>query len=385
MKIRHILIIIVTILIIIAFGVTSSISYNIGVNYGEKNAETIRSEKIKDSTLHIEKEKIVQVIQGINELNKQIIESSGRVSSLKNITVSSEVQGRLKGRKSLKKGRKFRKGNVLFSIKDTDISLLLESRKSRLLNLISLNLADIQLDFPEEYSKWENFFNNISTDRDLPDFPKYGSSKEKNFIISKSILSEYLSIKSEEERLKKYTVYAPFNGSITRSYTDIGATVNPGTPIIDIIKQGSMEIELPINKSEINDIDIGNIVRLTDGESDLSGKIVRKGDFIDRQTQNISIFAEISWEQDIYSGMYLKAIIEKNGKVPTMNIPRRAIFGDNKVYIVQNNTLHIKEIKIHSSNANSINIIGIEDSTLVVSEPIINAKEGMKVTPELKQ
>ena len=146
-----------------------------------------------------------------------------------------------------------------------------------------------------------------------------------------------------------------------------------------------MEIELPINKSEINDIDIGNIVRLTDGESDLSGKIVRKGDFIDRQTQNISIFAEISWEQDIYSGMYLKAIIEKNGKVPTMNIPRRAMFGDNKVYIVQNNTLHIKDIKIHSSNANSINIIGIEDSTLVVSEPIINAKEGMKVTPELKQ
>ena len=91
MKIRHLLIIVTITLIIIAFGIASYISYNIGINYGEENAETIRSEKIKDSTSYIEQEKIVNVIKVKNKLNKQIIESSGRVTALQEITISSEV------------------------------------------------------------------------------------------------------------------------------------------------------------------------------------------------------------------------------------------------------------------------------------------------------
>ena len=42
MKIRKILIIIVSIIILLMFGLVSYVSYNMGINYGEHNAEVIR-------------------------------------------------------------------------------------------------------------------------------------------------------------------------------------------------------------------------------------------------------------------------------------------------------------------------------------------------------
>ena len=103
MKLRHILIITTTILIMIAFGSASYLSYYIGVDYGEQNAETIRAERIQDSMSkktqdsisNIDTDKSVEVIKVKNNFNQQIIESSGRVSSSQNIIMSSEVQGKL--------------------------------------------------------------------------------------------------------------------------------------------------------------------------------------------------------------------------------------------------------------------------------------------------
>ena len=42
MKIRKLLIIIVSVIILLMFGLVLYVSYNMGINYGEQNAETIR-------------------------------------------------------------------------------------------------------------------------------------------------------------------------------------------------------------------------------------------------------------------------------------------------------------------------------------------------------
>ena len=182
----------------------------------------------------------------VNKVNnvkiKNQISSSGRVVSVNNITISSEVQGRLIGNNTFKKGTEIKEGNIVFSVKDTDLRLLINAKRSNLMSLVSSNLANIKLDFKSEYEKWNNFFNNIELENDLPDFPEMYSSKEKNYIISRSILAEYLSIKSDEEKLKKYTVRAPFDGIITKSYSDVGANVNPGTPVVYFIRKGDMEV-----------------------------------------------------------------------------------------------------------------------------------------------
>jgi multidrug efflux pump subunit AcrA (membrane-fusion protein) len=381
MNIRKILIITVSIVIVLLFGITASISYNSGMSYGVTNAETIRSEKAKTAETHQKEVKSVLVAKVKNTRIENRISSTGRVVSLNNITISSEVQGRLIGTNTFKKGTEIKKGEVIFSVKNTDFKLLIEAKKSVFMRLISVTLADIKLDFSSEYTKWNNFFNAIDFDDNLPEFPIINSAKEKNFIISRSILAEYLSIKSDEEKLNKYTVLAPFDGIITKSYSDVGGNVNPGSPVVDFIRKGDMEIELAVNTSEIKFINIGDLVSFTDNGKDFTGKVIRKGKFVNTKTQNLSVFTSIAAnEGSLYNGMYLSATITTKGTENTFILPRRAIFESNKVFIVgSDNKLKIRTINIISYQDDQVIIDNLENNTLVVSEPLVNTTEGLFV------
>jgi len=386
MNIRKTLIIIVSGIILGLLVLVSSISYNSGMKYGVSNAENIRTSNIKSSEKNEQNIRSVLVTKVNNTIVKNNIKSSGRVVTLNNITISSEVQGRLIGNNKFKKGSEINKGDIIFKIKSTDLGLLINSKKSRFMSLISSNLADIKLDYGIEYSKWNNFFNSIKLSKDLPDFPDMNSSKEKNYIISRSILAEYLSIKSDEEKLKKYTVRAPFNGVITKSYSDIGGNVNPGSPVVDFIRKGKMEIELTVNKSELNFINIGDKVIFKENGEKFTGKIVRKGKFINKNTQSISVFSSINAEASlIYNGMYLNAIITTKGTPNVFKITRRAVFESNKIFILDSkNKLRVKKINIIASEGNEVIIDNLPNNMRVVIEPLVNVSKGTKVKAIIK-
>lgn len=383
MNIRKTLIIIVSIIIILLFGLVSSISYNAGMSYGVDNAETIRDSKAKAEETHKQLVKSVLVTKITNSQIKNKINSSGRVVSLNNITISSEVQGRLIGFNTFKKGTEINRRDVIFSVKNTDLKHLIDAKKSRFMSLVSSNLADIKLDYNTEYFKWENFFNAINIKNNLPDFPETKSAKEKNYIISRSILAEYLSIKSDEEKLSKYTVYAPFDGIITKSYSDVGGNVNPGSPVVDFIRKGKMEIELTVNTSEINFINIGDKVNFIENGNTYNGQVIRKGNFVNSSTQNISVFASIDVDKNsLYNGMYVSATIITKGIDNVCKLPRRSIFKENKVFIIKkNNELKIKEVNIISFQGDDVIVDNLSNNTLVVNEPLVNINEGTIVKP----
>jgi multidrug efflux pump subunit AcrA (membrane-fusion protein) len=383
MNIRKTLIIVVSIIILLLFGLVSSISYNAGMSYGEQNAESIRESRITDSISHEKTLKIVSVQIANNSNQNSEIKSSGRVVSLNNITISSETSGKLEGNFSIKKGVEFRKGSILFKVKNTDIDLLVKAKKSKFMNLLSSNLSEIKLDFTDEYKKWDDFFNSLSLEKTIGNLPETNSSKEKNFIISRGIMSEYLSVKSDEEKLRKYTVRAPFDGVISKSYTDIGANVNMGSPVIDVIRDGKKEVELTINTSENEFIKIGSEVLLTDGTNTFVGKITRKGNFVNEKTQNISVFTEISSDTEmIYSGMYLEGTISSNITNNVCKIPRRSIFSENNIYVVNSeNKLEIMSVEIISYQGSNVLVSGINNNTMVVNEPLIDVTEGIIVKP----
>ena len=310
----------------------------------------------------------------------------GRLISLNNITISSEVQGRLIGSNTFKKGTELKEGEIVFSVKNTDLKLLIKAKKSRFMSLLSSTLPEIKVDFNNEYIKWYNFFNTIDLEQNLPNLPKTNSAKEKNFIITRLILAEYLSIKSDEERLNKYTVLAPFDGLITKSYTDIGANVNPGSPVVDFIRKNDMEIELTVNTSEIKFINIGDLVTFTDNDKTFKGKIVRKGMFVNPKTQNISVFSSIEYnEGSLYNGMYLNAIINTKGTENSFKLPRRSIFDEDKVFIVDSKQkLKVKTVNIIAYQEDDVIIDNIANNTLVVNEPLINVEQGTMVKAILK-
>ena len=387
MKARKIVVFVVILIVIGLMFAVGSISYSSGVSYGEANAEEIRKNKIisVDSLIETPK-KYVAAAFTINERSPIKVKSSGRVVPGKIINISSEVQGVLESGISLKKGSKFKKGDLLFKLRDTDIKLMLAAKKSAYLSLIAQNLPDIATDFSQEFDKWNNFFNGINVDQPLDDFPSFNTTREKNFIISRNILAEYLSIKSDEFKLSKYFQFAPFTGSIVESYTDKGAIVNPGSPVIQIMRSDELEIEIPIPLKYMDNIKLGTKVNLFDNSKTFSGKIIRKGDFINANTQNVPVYVQPDNATSIFYGMYLEALLEFKDTEDVVKIPRKALYDNQKLYIINKNDSTLKSISvdIRSSDDQFVYVTNLEDSVLFVSKPVINAKENTKVTPVIQ-
>ena len=376
MKIRKVLIITTAITILLLFLFTSRISYDAGIKYGVKNAEKIRKDQAKNTETYTKKIRSVFVTKVNNTKIQNQISSSGRVVSSNNITISSEVQGRLIGKNTFKKGTEIKKGEIIFSIENSELQNLHHANKSKFKNMVLSALPDINLDFNSELSKWEKFKNTINLNSNLPDFPNTKTKKEENF--TSKIKEMYYSIKSEEERLKKYTVCAPFDGTIIKSYSDVGGSVNPGTPVVDFIRKGDMEIELTVNRSEIKYINVGDDVIFIDNKRKYKGKIIRKAKFVNMNTQNISIFASIETnESSVYSGMYLSANITTKKNKQGFKLPRRALIKKDLVYIVNaNDKLQKQKVNIIGQQGNNIIIDNLQNNILVVNEPLIAAKEG---------
>jgi hypothetical protein len=70
-----------------------------------------------------------------------------------------------------------------------------------------------------------------------------------------------------------------------------------------------------------------------------------------------------------------------------MEINRSAVFNGNKVYVVQDSLLKVKEIKIHKVNSESVVFNGLQEGENLVIEPLINAFNNMRVYmyPEEKE
>ena len=314
------------------------------------------------------------------------INGFGRVSSSRNITLTAEVQGVLISTGfELKPGETFSQGQLLYKINDKEAQLALKARKSAFLNIMASSLADIKVDFPESASKWTAFLDNINLDNTLPELPEIKSSKEKTFLASRNVLTEYFNIKGDEERLKKYNVYAPFNGSVVDVNSEIGGIVNPGTPIATIIKTVSLEVAIPVNTSDISLVKIGNNVALFSQDKTISfeGKVSRIAQNINTNTQSIDVFISIESNEKgkLFNGMYLEASIYAGNVYDADEIPRRSLLNDGRVFIVQDSILLKKELTIVKKNKNTVIVRDLTDNDMVVIEPVPGAVDSMVVTP----
>ncbi len=73
------------------------------------------------------------------------------------------------------------------------------------------------------------------------------------------------TVKMLEEMLGKYTVRAPFDGYVVNEFTEIGAWVSRGDPVVEVIQLVPMEVEAYLPEKYIPDIHVGETaeVRLT--------------------------------------------------------------------------------------------------------------------------
>ncbi|MCK5730594.1 MAG: HlyD family efflux transporter periplasmic adaptor subunit [Draconibacterium sp.] len=308
----------------------------------------------------------------------------GRVVSSSEITLVAEASGKIeKGSISLRKGASFKKGQLIAEIYKDEVELALKARKSRFLTTIITLLPDIKVDFPDQLDAYEMFFRAINMEEDLPEMPVIRDEKLKIFLASRNVLSEFYGIQQDEKRLKRHSLYAPFNGTFTLVNFEVGGYINTGGQIAKMIRTDQLEVEVPVENKYSKWIKIGDKVRVFSKNrvSEMPGVVIRKSNFINVNTQSRSIFVKVQHASNVemLAGEY--KIVEFPGQkiAAAMEIARSAVFNSIEVFVIIDGKLKKQEINIIKTNETTLIFNGLKEGVKVVVEPLVNVQENSPV------
>jgi multidrug efflux pump subunit AcrA (membrane-fusion protein) len=306
----------------------------------------------------------------------------GRISSYENISLSAEVSGKImQGDVPFKTGQAFKKNDLLIQIYSEDVQTALMSGKSNFLRTISVILPDMNIDYPDEYSKWKEFFSLVKVDAILPELPQTKTEQEQIFLASKGVLTEYYSLRQQEINLKKYTIYAPFDGSFKTVSREIGSVASMGAELASIIRTNKLEITVPVLPEDAKFIQVGNQVQLMSNNSSETGKVSRIADFVDASTQSINVYIDYSpnSKNSFFSGEFIDVEFKISKKTNGIKIPREALLDNNQIYVIEDEQLTLKSIEIERMLDDHIIVSGIKDGETIVMESLADVSEGTKV------
>jgi membrane fusion protein (multidrug efflux system) len=318
----------------------------------------------------------------LNDIQSEIV-GYGRLISAQPVVLLSEVAGILEsGDVAFKPGTSFKKGDLLVQIDTRQITLDINSAKSDFLTSLATVLPEIKIDFPEEFNKWQDYFDSCTFDKPLDELPEPSNNKIKLFLSRFNVYKFYFAVKNLEIRLEKHYFRAPFNGSIESADLRIGSTARAGTRLGQIINLDEMELEVPIPTQDLKWIDKSKPVIITSKEIEgqWTASIKRIGETINTETQSLQAFLKINKKpgDNLYNGIFLEARIP--GKIinDALALPRRAIYESNFVYLVNKGKLEYRKVNIaRVENNHAIVSGGLSNNDTLVTAALQGVAPGM--------
>lgn len=342
----------------------------------------------------VEITEFVQVLEAAivhNKTEKFQVAGYGTVTSFNSTDIACEVQGVLNAsRKKLKPGVKFKKGELLFSVDDTEAKFNLRSRISGFINILAQLLPDIKVDFSSEFDKWNDYIASIEVDKRLPDLPEWKNDKEKIFLSTRNVISEFYTIKSMEEKLSKYRVHAPFTGVITNAFVSDKSVISPGTKVITFAQTDNFEVAVSIPAHTLGSVEVGTKASIftTSGDQKGVGEVVRISEVINKSTQAIDVYIKPKAMDDkkFIEGEYVQVKIDETGEFNGFRLPSDAI-DNNKVFVYSktDSTLTEKDVIVLDENEKGIFASGLSDDQIVITQEVRNYTSSTKYDVLIKK
>ena len=336
--------------------------------------------KGSEEILYNESSKLVSVIDVKNSINPIMLEVDGRISSKNKIQLYSEVPGTINyNGNSFAEGNKFRKGELIYSINEDEFLSSVKQSRSELQNLVASILPDIKIDFKNNFSEWEKYFTDFDINKFINELPKAKSNTEKYYIVGKGVQSLYYRVKSLEERLNKFYMYAPFSGSTINVNVNEGTMVSPGMLLGSFISDNNFELRVNIATKYASSISVNEKIILNINGKNFTGLIKRINSNIDEKSQTVGVHIEFQ-DQELKDGMYVKTSIPLNIKKKGFSISRSILVNDSFVYVAEDdNTVGTRNVQILYYDENRVIVSGLKNGTKLILSNIPGIFKGMKI------
>lgn len=310
-----------------------------------------------------------------------VVPANGSLVAKRRVELYAEVQGVFRpGNQPFKPGQKYRKGQTLIRIDASEYYASVQSAKSDLYNLITSIMPDLQLDYPDDFPKWQQYLTNFDLEKTTPPLPKVTSEKEKYFITGRGIYTSYYNVKNLEQRLTKYTIAAPFTGILTEALVTEGTLVRSGQKLGEFIETGTYELEVAISKTYADFLKVGEEVKLynLNKTQEFVGRVIRINGRVDQASQTITAFIEVKGE-NLKEGQYLEASLNAKNEENAIEVDRSLLLEDDRIFVVRDSILDVIDVNPIYFTEKKVVLKNVPDGETIVSRPVSGGYAGMLV------
>lgn len=361
-------------IILFAIGVVILVGAVLGANYIIKS-----NEKKKPEAKKVVKTVFVEEVK--NTTIPIVLPANGNLVAKNRLEIYSEVQGVFESSSNdFKAGQRYQKGQTLIRMNASEYYASVQAAKSEFYNLITSLMPDLRLDYPDAFPVWSQYLANFDMSKSVPELPEMTSENVRYFVTGRGVSTSYFNVKNLEQRLGKYSVRAPFSGVVTEALVTRGTLIRSGQKLGEFIDTSVFELELSIAKEFSDLLKIGEKVQLNTVDTDkkYTGTVVRINGKINQTTQTINVFVEVKGE-DLKEGMYLEAQLEANKVENAIQIARKLLVDENKLYVLKDSVLAMLEIDPVYFSPKEVVVKGVPDGTKILSKPVPGAYSGMLV------
>ena len=329
------------------------------------------------------------------------VRAQGEVRPRTDISLTAQVSGKIVDTSNaFVNGGAFEEGELLIQIEDTDYRVAVTSARARVAQ------AEEALRREEaEAELAQRDFEELGREGDASDLtlrkPQLAQARA-NFQAARADLS------AAQLNLERTAIRAPFQGRVRERIAGEGQFVSPGAQVGRIFSTDIAEIRLPLTDADLAKLGLpilfvetpenpGPAVELSAsiaGENHTwRARVARTGGAIDSATRQISVIAVVDdpygggADEDgtpLAIGLFVDAHIEGKPYADAITLPRSALYGRDRVYVVKaDDTIEARTVSVISSDRNTITIAsGIVPGERIVTSPLRGATEGDTVIPQ---
>ena len=326
------------------------------------------------------------------------IESQGSISPRTKTTLVSEVSGQIKNvSQKFVVGGFFKKGEQLLEIDPISYEVALLQAQAR------LDGANAKL--VEEGAKGKQAAREWSlTGRSSKNAPILALRKPQLQQAKADVKAAQADVKSAEIKLQRTKIIAPYDAMLKSKLVDIGQYVTTGTQLAETFAVDYAEIRLPIKEQDLAYIDIPAMGEINQKGSQVelstfqAGKLKKWSTFITRSEGVVDAKSRVNYvvaqiddpyglsdknqtSDRIRIGTFVKAKIIGNPAENIIAIPRKAVRGENQIYLLNSdNKLDLARVDILRADDRNIYIsAGIENNSHIVLTKLATAVKGMSL------
>ena len=202
-------------------------------------------------------------------------------------------------------GQAVKKGQVLATIESPEFAQIQQEYKTS-----KSSLEFLKLEFERQKTLSDEGVNSRKT------FQKTKSEYEieKARFNSLQRQMDLLHISSSASATTTAPVLAPISGFVTEINIKIGSNVEAGKPLLGIVDNSKLHVDLLVYEKDLHKVKPGQHVRfvLTNQDnSEIVGKIFSVGQAFENETKSVAVHADISNDkQKLIPGMYVNALID---------------------------------------------------------------------------